>query len=1182
MRKHTLSLLALSIAGALFTSPALRAKEHSPLANAASPQQLLLQQVRQAEASNRYDLVTQALYRLDKIDPDNPEVLAAKIRLALHQGESQKARDLMASLRRSAPNADATREADAAMLLATPEGREKWQQARLLATAGRLEAARAQYDALFNGNFPGVDVALEYWQLVARLPGGQREAQPALQALDKTYPGNSGVRLALARIALSENKPDEAIGQLKRAAEVPAGRDEAAETWLTTIKAMPVSAQSVAALQQYLQTFTRGDARARGDAELQRQQAQLTDPVWQQRQRGLTLIDRGAGAAAIPALRAALQANPHDGELLGAMGQALARTDQRAAAQDYYQRAIAADAQSWRIDKWRSLQASNQYWLAIGQGDAALKRGDTAAAQQRYQQARALDGRDPWAAIGLGDVALARHDSARAETFYRQALRLEADNATAVRRLAALYQQQSPERAMAFINELPAAQQRTLSTTVKSLRSDGLRAQAEALARQGSWAQAAARYRQAQQDNPDDVWLNYRLAGALRQAGQPAEADRVMAAMATRRGQDAEFIYAWGLYLSGSDRDAQALQQLQRLPKAQWTPNMQELATRLEANALLDRANALRDAGDEAGAGALLRQSPPTPRIQLTLADWALQRGDAERALAGYRRVKAGAPQNTDAQLGEVEALIALQRQAEARTALAALPPSVAAESLNSGRRVANAWQSLGDTEQAQTRFASLKARAQPPAEAQSRALVWRDAARLEPPQLARDDYAQAMVASGIAPTLPTDDDGYTRLSRNQPGDDWLKRSIRSDAAALYRRQETTVTLEQDYSRNKGTGGYSDFTGWTTMLQVDTPLADGKSFFRADRVQLDAGRFSPDADGNYSANFGTCDIVDCRSGYHQKTDGVSVATGWANDRWSADIGTTPMGFDVVDWVGGVTWNSDVHNVGVSLTASRRPISSSMLSYAGATDPNTGQKWGGVRATGGGLGLSYDRGGDHGVWADLSAHQLTGKNVADNRRERLMAGYYYKWINEDNRRATIGLNTMLWHYQKDLSDYYFSQGGYYSPQRYFSLAVPVNYRQRTDNWSFEVGGSVSWSRSRTDASPDYPRTDWVPGNVIEQLNNAGVDNPFASRDALITAISQRGSRASSSSGVGYTAHALIERRVSSHWTVGLGIDIQQAKDYTPSHGLLYVRYSMAGWQGDLDLPPQPLIPYADFK
>ena len=34
--------------------------------------------------------------------------------------------------------------------------------------------------------------------------------------------------------------------------------------------------------------------------------------------------------------------------------------------------------------------------------------------------------------------------------------------------------------------------------------------------------------------------------------------------------------------------------------------------------------------------------------------------------------------------------------------------------------------------------------------------------------------------------------------------------------------------------------------------------------------------------------------------------------------------------------------------------------------------------------------------------------------------------------------------------------------------------------------------------------------------------------------------------SSSSGTGYTARAIVERRVTSNWFVGLGVDIQEAK------------------------------------
>lgn len=105
----------------------------------------------------------------------------------------------------------------------------------------------------------------------------------------------------------------------------------------------------------------------------------------------------------------------------------------------------------------------------------------------------------------------------------------------------------------------------------------------------------------------------------------------------------------------------------------------------------------------------------------------------------------------------------------------------------------------------------------------------------------------------------------------------------------------------------------------------------------------------------------------------------------------------------------------------------------------------------------GLSLSYDKGEANGVWASLSGDQLTGKNVEDNWRVRWMTGYYYKVINQNNRRVTIGLNNMIWHYDKDLSGYSLGQGGYYSPQEYLSFAIPVMWR------SARKTGRGSWVR-----------------------------------------------------------------------------------------------------------------------
>lgn len=562
---------------------------------------------------------------------------------------------------------------------------------------------------------------------------------------------------------------------------------------------------------------------------------------------------------------------------------------------------------------------------------------------------------------------------------------------------------------------------------------------------------------------------------------------------------------------------------------------------------------------------ALLRQQPAAVRYDLTLADWAQQRGDGEAAAGFYRAALVREPDNADAHLGLAEVYAEGEAPTAARAELSRIDPG--AVSLNMQRRMALVQARTGDEAGAARTFRQIAAKAKAAPPSMESAMVLRDAARLEDqqgnPQRALETYKDAMVAAGIAPDRPRDNDGFTRLTRNDAKDDWLKRGIRSDAADLYRQQDLNVTLEHDFWGSSGTGGYSDLKAHTTMLEVDAPLADGRMFFRSDFVSMNAGRFSTDDNGVYAPKWGTCRDLPCRGGSTRQRDtGTSVAVGWRNQTWNMDIGTTPMGFDVVDMVGGLSYSDSIGHVGYTVEGHRRPISSSLLAFGGQTDTNTGTTWGGVRADGGGVSMSYDRGDRNGVWASLSGDTLTGKNVEDNWRVRWMAGYYYKLINDNNRRVTVGLNNMVWHYDKDLSDYTLGKGGYYSPQQYLSFAVPVNWRERTENWSWELGGSVSWSHSKTDDQPRYPK----PGLLPDNFRSAGrqiVDD------------------GSTSSGVGYTAHALIERRVTSNWFVGAAIDVQEAKDYTPSNALLYVRYSAAGWQGDMDMPPRPLIPYADW-
>ena len=1160
MRTFTLNLLTLSLGLALM-----------PLALAAnSPQQRqLLEQVRLGESTQREDLVRQSLYRLELIDPNNPDVIAARFRYLLRQGDTAGAQKELDRLKGMAPDSSAYQSSRTTMLLSTPDGRQALQQARLLATTGHTQEAIAAYDKLFDGKPPSGDIATEYWNVVAKEPARRNLAINQLKKINASSPGNVPLQSSLAQLLFQSGRRDEGFAVLQEMAKSNNGRSQASDMWYQQIKDQPASSASVTALQQYLSVFSDGDNVTAARAQLEAQQKQLADPAFRAKAEGLAAVDAGQGSKAVTELQKAVSANHADSEAVGALGQAYSQKGDRARAVAQFEKAIALDPQSDNRGKWESLLKVNRYWLLIQQGDNALKANNTAQAERYYQQARNIDNTDSYAVLGLGDAAAARKDNDAAERYYRQALRMDSGNSNAVRGLANIYRAQSPEKATQFIQSLSASQRRSIDDIERSLTNEQLSAQAEQLESEGKYALAAEIQRRRLALSPGDVWITYRLSRDLYSAGQRSQADNLMRQLAGQKPGDPDQVYASGLYLSGNDQDRAALAHLNTLPRDKWNGNIQALADRLQSNQVLETANRLRDSGKEQEAETLLRQQPPSTRIDLTLADWAEQRGDHEAAKTAYNTVLQREPQNEDAILGLTEVSLAQGNKDAARTALAKLPAAQNGEplSINMQRRLAMAQAGLGDPAAAEKTFNAIlpQAKSQPPS--MESALVMRDAARFQAqngqPQQALDTWKDAMVSSGITTTRPTDNDSFTRLTRNDEKDDWLKRGVRSDAGDLYRQQDLNVTLQHDSWGSSGTGGSSDLKAHTTMLQVDAPLSDGRMFFRSDLVNMNAGSFATD-NGTYDPTWGTCAETPCHGSTNQSANGASVAVGWQNKTWAWDIGTTPMGFDVVDVVGSLSYSNDLGPIGYTLNAHRRPISSSVLAFAGQKDPNTDTTWGGVRATGGGVSMSYDKGEANGIWSSLSADSLTGKNVEDNWRVRWMTGYYYKLINQNNERLTVGVSNMLWHYDKDLSGYSLGQGGYYSPQEYVSFALPVNWRKRTENWSWELGGSVSWSHSKTKDVMRYPLQGLIPDNEPGRYTDKGVMET-----------------GSSSSGTGYTARAIVERRVTSNWFVGLGVDIQEAKDYTPSPALLYVRYSAAGWQGDMDLPPEPLVPYADW-
>ena len=1123
---------------------------------AVEPVSSLLERVRIGEATGREDLVSNALYSLSLVEPEHPELLAAKARQALRSGKIKEAEALLARLGTLAPDSRLYRLGMANLAVNNGAQRQQLQQARLLVNAGRLEEGAKLYRSLFvDGVAPNLEMAIEYASLQLRLPGQRAKGMAGLEALNRAYPGQPRIRAALARNYLADDRWQEARVLLEQMARSEYDRGEAAEIWLANIKELPVGPGSLAELRRYVAAFGTGTEAKQGMALLAEQEAEWASPAYRARQQALASNE--GGKASIAELQRALAANPDDPELMGALGQAYSRNNQRALAIAQFERLL-RHPDVTNKDKWTSLLATNRYWLLIDQAEQAAKRQQGEEARALYRQAIKQDGREPEAWLGLGDAELALHREAEAEAAYRKALGLGARD-RALARLFELYKEKDPEQALALLarSRDPAWQQEA-----GRLRSELLQSQADTLDQAGKLEQALAQREQALTLTPDGVWLAYRVAVTRARLGDAPGGEKLLRDKLAARPQEISLRYATALYLSGQDKNTEARELLAAVPAKTWSADMRELDERLARGEVLVQARALHERGDERGAEGLLRPLLPDEEVSLILAEWAVARGDWTAAEGYYREVLARSPQQAEARLGMAELMQARGDEAQALDWLPVWPVSpLPADEFNFYRRVANLYQALGQEEKAQAIFATYEplVRGQPASE--QTALFWRDAARQRfdagDTEGAIERDRKGLVAAGLAPREDLDGAELTRLARSRDGEGWLASGLRSDLDRHYRQSQTTVSLDSDYWGSSGTGGLSDLRALTQMLQLDTPLAGGTFFGRLELVDMDAGKLPASP---YREEFGTCAARDCYGQEHQQNTGTTLAAGWHGGAWAFDLGTTPLGFEVVDWVGGATVEGDLGDLGWGLTLSRRPVSSSLLSYSGTVDPGTGIRWGGVRANGVRLDLSHDLGGAIGFWGSAQQHLLTGKNVPDNWRTRLMGGTYYKLVNETNRRVSVGLSSMLWHYQKDLSGYTLGQGGYYSPQGYFSLSVPVNYRQRTADWSWELGGSGSWSHSRTDDSRRYP---------LEGLLPAGLPD----RDAPV--------KGGSSSGFGYTLNAIVEHRLTDHWRIGGRVDIQQADDYAPSHATLFLRYTFKPWQGDLDMPPQPLTPYADF-
>lgn len=342
---------------------------------------------------------------------------------------------------------------------------------------------------------------------------------------------------------------------------------------------------------------------------------------------------------------------------------------------------------------------------------------------------------------------------------------------------------------------------------------------------------------------------------------------------------------------------------------------------------------------------------------------------------------------------------------------------------------------------------------------------------------------------------------------------------------------------------------------------------DGHYFLHVDRVALNAGALPDSAQA--ADTFGQVAAWPAasylRSGQLQSARGTHVGIGFRGDDVQWDIGLTGLGFPVTNLVGGLSRGGEAGDLRYRIEVARRPLTGSLLSYAGARDPITGRIWGGVVATGVAGRLSTDWRG-YGASVSASYALLTGQNVVRNTRLQLRGA-----LDRDLYRGRLGvvnagLALSYWHYGQDLSEFTWGHGGYYSPERYAALALPVEWTGRQGAFSWRVRASVSASTSSSQSSAYFPGDPGLQAQAAGRLNEGPGGPTFAG---------------GGSSGLGRSLRAGLEYRASSNVSLGAQIELDRSAYYAPTNVLVYLRYRFDPVLAAPDDRPRPVQPYSAF-
>ena len=279
--------------------------------------------------------------------------------------------------------------------------------------------------------------------------------------------------------------------------------------------------------------------------------------------------------------------------------------------------------------------------------------------------------------------------------------------------------------------------------------------------------------------------------------------------------------------------------------------------------------------------------------------------------------------------------------------------------------------------------------------------------------------------------------------------------------AELTAKTAAEVTGAAAIRTRSGEEGLSKLDELSAKASVSGSLDGARLTASVSPVSIDAGTPGGDA----LQRFGGNQILNARAivgAYapvypapgNQSAAGAALGLAVKIGDFAADIGTTPIGFDGIEAVGGLTWSPRLGRSGQAKAwIERRPVTDSVIAYAGTRDPLTDHRYGRVMRAGGGASLSYDD-GDSGLYGDGSYYRYDGQHVADNSSYQVNLGGYIRPYRRGETVVQVGFNLNQQGYDNNQNFFSLGHGGYFSPKSFTSLTAPVGLTGKWGAWRFK--------------------------------------------------------------------------------------------------------------------------------